>query len=47
MELGSEVPADEVKVGELRWSFMRGGMSEESGAFAECVFFSLSDDEDA
>ena len=27
-----------MKLGELRWSFMHGGMSEESGAFTEYGF---------
>ena len=35
VKLGSEVPASEVEEGQLRWAFMRGGMSDERGAFAE------------
>ena len=31
----------EVEEGQLRWAFMRGGMSNERGAFAECVHSSL------
>lgn len=34
-ELGDAVPADEVKKGEVRWGFMRGGVSPDRGAFAE------------
>ena len=34
VELGSAVPQDQVKKGELRWNFCRGGMGHK-GAFAE------------
>ena len=35
VQIGSEVPAGQVQLGELRWTFMNGGMSEERGGFAE------------
>ena len=41
VQIGSEVPADQVQIGELRWTFINGGMSEERGGFAEYVFADL------
>lgn len=35
VELGADVPKDEVKVGELRWGSQRGGVSPTEGSFAE------------
>ena len=35
VEIGSEVPTDQVKHAELRWGFMRGGISPDKGAFSE------------
>lgn len=37
IELGSEVPPDQVKKGEIRWGFVRGGADPHRGAFAELV----------
>lgn len=34
VELGPAVPNDQVKKGEIRWSFIRGGVSKK-GAFSE------------
>ncbi|KAF8582081.1 NAD(P)-binding protein [Ramaria rubella] len=36
VELGSSVPPDEVRKGEIRWSFTRGGQGQK-GAFAEYI----------
>ncbi len=35
VELGPDVPTDQVKKGELRWGFTRGGQSADRGAFTE------------
>ena len=37
VELGSLVPPNRVRRGEIRWGFMRGGYVEGKGAFAEYV----------
>lgn len=37
VKIGDAVPAGEVNEGELRWGFMRGGLSDGRGAFAEYV----------
>jgi len=37
VELGSTVPPNRVRKGEVRWGFMRGGFVEGKGAFAEYV----------
>ena len=37
VELGSLVPPNRVRKGEIRWGFMRGGFFEGKGAFAEYV----------
>ena len=34
-KLGSSVPADKVKNGEIRWAFIKGSVSKDKGAFAE------------
>jgi len=36
VELGSDVPRDQVKTGEIRWNFTRGGVGKK-GAFAEYI----------
>ncbi|KZO99168.1 NAD(P)-binding protein [Calocera viscosa TUFC12733] len=35
--MGANVPKSEVKQGEVRWGFVRGGVSKDVGAFAEYV----------
>ncbi|KLO04399.1 GroES-like protein [Schizopora paradoxa] len=37
VEIGSEVPVGEIKEGEVRWGFTRGGVDGERGGFAEYV----------
>jgi len=37
VKIGDAVPPGEVNEGEVRWGFMRGGWSNEKGAFAEYV----------
>lgn len=37
MELGSRVPTNEVRKGEIRFAFVRGAISRTNGAFSEYV----------